>query len=82
MVTFHSLLSAYGPAWRNRFQDTYLVLPENVMEIYWPDTNWAANATASLNMLEEEYFRAGDQRHDPARKTVWTGLYYDHLAGI
>jgi len=82
VVAFHSLISAYGPAWHNRFQDTYFVLPENVMVIYWPDNNWAEAATASLNMPDEEYYWAGDQRHNPARKTVWTGLYYDHVARV
>jgi transposase-like protein len=41
---------------------------------------WAENATASLNIPDEEYFWASDKQHNPQRKTVWTGIYYDYVA--
>ena len=79
VVTFYTLLRHYGPAWRNRFVDTYLLAPENIVVNYWPGEPWALNAKADLNIQKEEYFYVSDKKHNPERKQVWTGLYFDHV---
>jgi len=79
VVTFYTLLRHYGPAWRNRFVDTYLLAPENIVVNYWPGEPWALNAKADLNIQNEEYFYVSDKKHNPKREQVWTGLYFDHV---
>ncbi|HAG81972.1 MAG TPA: hypothetical protein DD379_12700 [Cyanobacteria bacterium UBA11162] len=80
VLTFYKLTSTYGAAWHNRFVDTYITTPENIISIYWPGTPWVQRATADLYMPDEEYVYVADQKHNPERKTVWTGLYYDPQA--
>jgi signal transduction histidine kinase len=78
VLTFYHLANTFGPAWHNRFQNTYFTLPENIMVLYWPEIpTWAADATPDLDMQAQEYYWVADQQHNPAQKTVWTGLYYD-----
>jgi hypothetical protein len=80
VLTFYNLMMSYGPSWRSRFQNTYINAPENFVVMYWPEVPWAENATADLYIPDEEYFWIADQHHNPARKTVCTGLYYDKIA--
>ncbi|WP_199328158.1 ATP-binding protein [Cylindrospermum sp. FACHB-282] len=80
VLTFYDLVMTYGPSWRSRFQNTYINAPENFMVMYWPEVPWAENATADQNIPKEEYFWIADKKHNPARETVCTGLYYDQVA--
>ena len=82
VLTFYELVSQFGPAWHNRFQDTYISTPENIMVIYWPEVpRWCQDTTTRLYMSIEEYQWVADAQHNPARETVWTGLFYDHISG-
>ncbi|MFH2000967.1 MAG: response regulator [Planctomycetota bacterium] len=83
VLAFYSLCNQWGPAWHNRFQDLYITTPENIMVIYWPEIPlWCQEATADLHMPNEEYVWVADEAHNPERKTVWTGLFYDHVAKV
>lgn len=79
VLIFYELANKYGPAWLNRFRDTYLMAPENFSVAYWPDLAVADWATADTYEPGEEYFWIADRKHNPQRKTVWTGVYYDPL---
>ena len=80
VISFYDLLNAYGAAWHNRFQDTYIMTPENIMVVYWPGFTWAQEVGADLDIPKEEYYFVADQKHNPARKTAWTGLYYEGVS--
>ncbi len=82
VVTYFDLLGAYGPAWRNRFVNTYIQIPENGIAIYMPTYNWVQNAPSdeSFRITGDESFYITDKAHNPERKTVWTGIYYDKVA--
>jgi len=55
VLTFSRLCNSYGPAWHNRFQDTYITTPENIMAIYWPEVpTWCQDAGIDLYMPDEE----------------------------
>jgi PAS domain S-box-containing protein len=83
VLTFYDLVMDYGPAWHNRFQDTYVTTPENIMVIYWPEVpTWVQDATADLYMPDEEYLWVADKKHNPSRETSWTGLFYDKVANV
>ncbi|MFC6669961.1 cache domain-containing protein [Marinobacterium aestuariivivens] len=83
VLIFYDLVNQFGPAWHNRFQDTYISTPENIMVIYWPEVpRWCQDTTTRLYMSIEEYQWAADEQHNPTRETVWTGLFYDQISGI
>ncbi|RKZ41659.1 MAG: hypothetical protein DRR00_31505 [Candidatus Parabeggiatoa sp. nov. 3] len=83
VVIMHELLTHYGRAWHNRFQNTYVMTPENILLLYWPEIpTWVVDAPADFYLPNGEYFWVADQQHNPKRESVWTGLYYDKVAKI
>lgn len=74
------LAETYGKAFRSRFQDTYFTTPENIMILYWPEVpNWTLEMKSDFDMSKEEYVWVADKAHNPLRKSVWTGLFYDKV---
>lgn len=83
VLSFYKACNRFGEAWHNQFQDTYVTTPDNIMVIYWPEVpTWAQDATPELYMPDEEYVWVADAKHNPKRETVWTGLFYDHVAKV
>jgi PAS domain S-box-containing protein len=81
VLVYYNLCTRFGPALRNRFQDTYISTPDNIMVVYWPEVpDWCLNATADFYAPDEEFVWVADKKHNPLRKTVWTGLLYDKMA--
>lgn len=80
---FYEVMSSYGKALHARFEDTYITTPENIMVIYWPEVeNWVMEADNQLYMPSEEYVWVADAKHNPKKKSVWTGLFYDKVASL
>jgi len=78
VMLFLDMSNQFGPAWNHRLEDFYITTPDNILVGFWPGfPNWAHAAPADLWMPDEEYVYVADKKHDPERKTVWTGLYYD-----
>ncbi|MEO0842213.1 MAG: ATP-binding protein [Cyanobacteria bacterium J06643_5] len=82
LLAAHKLISGYGPAWSNRFVDLYFITPNNSLVGYWKEMPWAFQAEPSIDMNQEEYYYAADSKHNPERKPVFTGLYYDTTVSI
>lgn len=83
IVYLKELAETLGPAYRSNFQDTYFTTPENAMIIYWPEVpNWTVEMKPDFNMTKEEYVWIADREHNPERKTVWTGLFYDKVGKV
>ena len=83
VLSFYKATTRFGPAWHNQFEDTYVTTPDNIMVIYWPEIpTWAQDANTDLNMPSEEYVWVADEKHNPERETIWTGLFYDHVAKV
>ncbi|WP_432811180.1 ATP-binding protein [Pantanalinema sp. GBBB05] len=82
IVAFYQTLSAYGPAWRNRFANTYTQIPENGMIMYMHENPWALRAPSreSFRVTDDESFQITRKEYNPERKTVWTGIYWDQVA--
>lgn len=82
VLTFYKLCNMYGRAWHEQFQDTYITTPENIIVIYWPEEPmWCQNAGTDLYMPDEEYVWVADEKHNPQRKTAWTGVFVDKISG-
>lgn len=80
IVISEQLIAEYGPAWRNRFQDTYITFPENAIVLYWPEMpKWAIDVKADFDMRKEEYIYAAEISHNPNKKSVFTGLFLDDV---
>ncbi len=83
IVAFYDTIRAYGPAWRNRFANTYTQIPENGMIMYMHENPWALRAPSreSFRVTDDESFQITRKEYNPQRKTVWTGIYWDQVAG-
>jgi signal transduction histidine kinase/CheY-like chemotaxis protein len=81
-AAYFDLLEFYGPAWQNRFVNTYMQIPENGIAIYMPSYSWVKNAPSdvSFRVTNDESFFITNKANDPDRETVWTGVYYDGVA--
>lgn len=80
VLAMMDLVETYGKAYRNRFQDTYFTTSENIIVLYWPEVpNWTMEMKSDFNMLAEEYVWVADKKHNPERKSVWTGAFYDKV---
>ncbi|HEY9859734.1 MAG TPA: SpoIIE family protein phosphatase [Candidatus Obscuribacterales bacterium] len=82
VLTAYKSASAYGPAWYNRFVDTYINSPENMVVNYWPGIPWGPGARADVDIRKEEFFYVSDKQHNPERQPAWTGLYFDLVAKV
>lgn len=81
LLIFHDLMEQYGKAWDNRFENSYISAPENMMALYWPAYPlWVAQADTSLVIPEQPYFTEADALHNPERKTIWTAPYFDPIS--
>lgn len=78
VMTYHNLVTSYGPAWHNRFQDTYISTPENITVVYWPEyPTWAQDTPADYDIMAQEWFQVSQPKLNPQRKMASTGVYYD-----
>jgi signal transduction histidine kinase/CheY-like chemotaxis protein len=82
IVAFYTVINNYGPAWRNRFANTYTQIPENGMVMYMHQYPWSLKAPSreSFRVTDDESFQITRKIYDPERKTTWTGIYYDQVA--
>ncbi|MCJ8280130.1 MAG: HAMP domain-containing protein, partial [Rivularia sp. ALOHA_DT_140] len=80
LLTAYKLVNNYGHAWNNRFIDTYFITPHNSLVGYWKGMPWVVQAQPELDVNQEEYYYAADEKHNPEKTAVWTGLYYDATA--
>jgi len=78
VLIFLELSNRFGPAWHHHLQNVYFTAPENLLVGYWPEvSSWAHDANSELYIPNEEFAWVADIAHNPARETVWTGLFYD-----
>jgi len=77
----HGLILKYGPAWRSRFVNLWFVSSEKISLTYWPEIQLDSNLSADYNREGEEWFSKTNKKNNPSRGLIWTGLYFDSLAG-
>jgi PAS domain S-box-containing protein len=80
VVLFHDIAARLGPGWHNRFPNFYVIGAENFLANYWPEVPWAQQADTNLWIPGEPYYALTTQALNPARKTVWTDIYFDAVA--
>lgn len=78
VLTAYEVVSQFGPAFRNRFYDTFIDL--NVSDatvMFLPDLNYARSGSIDTFAEDLETELGATPRQNPERKTFWTGLYRD-----
>jgi signal transduction histidine kinase len=85
LVVAFGVLQQYGPAWRGRFVNLYVVTPENAVLMYWPDQPWALHASdwevygklALVAGSQDEILVLGETPPPPDGQQ-WSDLYFDY----
>ena len=80
LVLTYETVAKFGPGAPADFTNVHASLPENALIIYWPEVPWGLNAASDLNMTDGSVLKSTLQAHNPERRPVWTGLYYDATA--
>ncbi|WP_394830671.1 SpoIIE family protein phosphatase [Pendulispora rubella] len=80
MMVSRDLVLQYGPAWHNRFFNTYVSFPENAIILYTPDfPHMEQGFPPDYDIPSLEFHYITDAVHDPSRDPAWTGLYFDEI---
>ena len=86
LVVAVDVLAQYGPAWRSRFANLYVVTAENAVLMYWPGQPWALHASdweihgklaLALNNREGVVI-VGQRDRPPEQQSDWSDLYFDY----
>ena len=83
ILASYDVLAQYGPAFRTRFTDTFITLPEGPAIVYWPERpTWGQDASPTDSSISQEFFTPSLPENNPERKTTWTGAYFDPIARL
>ncbi len=77
LARFEQLVLQYGPAWRDRFINIYLLAPENAAVLYWPEVPGPLMVPGEFDIHHEPFFYLSERDHNEDRTTAWTQVYHD-----
>ncbi|MCU7864056.1 MAG: EAL domain-containing protein [Candidatus Thiodiazotropha sp. (ex Lucinoma borealis)] len=80
LLLSYELIDRFAEAWTSDYANLYVSMPENVNLVYWPGIRWGDQANSELDVNTEEWVYVADNKNNPKRESVWTGLYYDQTA--
>jgi two-component system, NtrC family, sensor kinase len=81
VLAAHELLTQYGPAFRVRFVDTVITLPEGPVLSYSPERpHHSQELEPGFTPLSLEYFRSSLPENNPQRRPVWTRVYKEEVS--
>jgi signal transduction histidine kinase len=81
MAAFN-MLREWGPPLTFRYYSAYIDLPGISLVMFSPSVNWGREAGPTTNNFDYPPVRNSAPDRNPARKTLWTEVYYDDKAGI
>ncbi len=81
LLAGYEVLSRFGPAWRTRFADAYVVTPQNAVLMYWPTRPWAAAGSewgiyGKIDLIRGGRDGAADGPEPDHPR--WSRLYFDY----
>lgn len=83
VINLKQLVESYGRAWHSQFQSTFVMTPENITVVYWPEVpTWAQDADANFYMPKQEEYIVANLENNPERKTVWTDPYFEEVSQL
>jgi signal transduction histidine kinase len=78
----YDVMNQYGPAFKTRFTDTFVTLPEGPNIVYWPEfPTWAHDVAPTEMVSSQEFFPLSLPENNPLRQTTWSGVYLDPVPG-
>jgi two-component system, NtrC family, sensor kinase len=81
ILASNDVLAQYGPAFHSRFTNTYIVLPEGPLVLYWPESpNWYKEAESDFTPLTLEFMQLSLSANNAPRETRWCAAYPDPVA--
>ncbi len=79
VIGAQNTLEQMGRAMHVRFQNVWMILPENASLGYWPERpRWPFLPKAGFDFTEGDLFTLAAPAKNPDRKSVWTAVYEDH----
>ncbi len=78
IIVGYELLRSYGPAWKSRFINLYMLLPETSALMYWPENAWGLNIALWDVTSKQEMIQPNNEAKG---KIQWSNLYYDYGVG-
>jgi PAS domain S-box-containing protein len=86
LVAAFEVIAQYGPAWRSRFVNLYVVTPEHAILMYWPDQPWALRANdweiygklALITDASDDIVTVNEDAPQPKTESGWSNLYFDY----
>lgn len=80
VLTAYAIASEYGPAYRDRYYDTFFPLHGNdVVVIYLPDTDYSRTGGSDMLLVDYASEVGSSPQKNPERRTYWTDVYYDEV---
>ncbi|HEX8538557.1 MAG TPA: histidine kinase, partial [Cystobacter sp.] len=81
ILASYDVLNQYGPAFRVRFVDSFIVLPEGPLLVYWPERpNYVQEAAPDLSLVSLEYFLTSLPEANSKRETRWSSIYLEEVS--
>lgn len=81
LLSMHRLTGEYGRAWQRQFAATYLASVDGYFATYWPGVDWTHDTPADLQLTTLPWVTILLPENNPQRKTSWTGIWNDTVAG-
>ncbi|HYO59390.1 sensor histidine kinase [Archangium sp.] len=83
VVASYDVLIQNGPILLTRFKDTYIMLPEGGIVVFWPERpTWCQDAEPTLPLLSYDYFTNSLPQNNPQRRTSWTSTFEESVSKL
>ncbi len=81
VVLVEEQLRHFGPAFRNRFANTYVIGPGSLAMVYWPEVpDYLVTVAPDWDFTKEEFGQVTLAANNPGHQPIWTGTYFDKEA--
>ena len=83
LLAAHDTLEQMGRAMHTRFQDVWMIMPENVSLGFWPETpQWPFARKAGYDFTKDMLYNLAGPAKNPERRPVWSDVYQDRSQKI
>ncbi|REG28588.1 C4-dicarboxylate-specific signal transduction histidine kinase [Archangium gephyra] len=81
LLAAYDVLLQYGPAFRTRFADSFITLPEGSLVMFWPERpNWIHESDPTTSIITQDFFPGSLPENNPKRQTTWSPIYEEPVS--
>ncbi|MFL5346190.1 MAG: sensor histidine kinase [Hyalangium sp.] len=81
LLAAYDVVARFGPAFHVRYPDTYVMLPEGALIIYWPEQpKWCQEMTPDYQITDFDIFNISTPERNPQRKSAWATLWVEPIS--